>query len=107
MKYTVLAVGRIRPPFADDVAHYAKLLAGHAQVDLVEVREDEQVERRIPDARLPRAARRRAAGRYDSVAFARWLEERRQGGPRRLLRDRRAVRDSSSSAATSGSRSGR
>ena len=28
MKYTVLAVGRIRPPFADDSSHYAKLLAG-------------------------------------------------------------------------------
>ena len=48
MKYTVLAVGRLRPPFSDDVEHYRQMLAGHARVELVEVREDEQVERRIP-----------------------------------------------------------
>jgi 23S rRNA (pseudouridine1915-N3)-methyltransferase len=79
VKYTVLAVGRIKPPFSDDVAHYQRMLAGHAKVDLVEVREDEQVERRIP----PRGYRvlLDAAGRtYDSLAFARWLEERRQSG---------------------------
>ncbi len=78
MKYTVLAVGRIRPPFADDVEHYAKMLAGRARVELVEVAEDAQVERRIP----PRSYRvlLDAGGRtYDSVAFARWLEDRRQG----------------------------
>ena len=39
MKYTVVAVGKIRPPFADDVEHYAKLLAGKARVELVEVAE--------------------------------------------------------------------
>jgi 23S rRNA (pseudouridine1915-N3)-methyltransferase len=79
VKYMVLAVGRIRPPFADDVEHYAKMLSGHAKVDLVEVREDDQVERRIP----PRAYRVLLDSRgktYDSVAFARWLEDRRQAG---------------------------
>ncbi len=79
MKYTVLAVGRIRPPFADDLEHYARMLAGKARVELVEVREDEQVERRIP----PRSYRvlLDVRGRtYDSLAFARWLEQRRQGG---------------------------
>ena len=79
MKYTVLAVGRIRPPFSDDVQHYQRMLAGHAKVDLVEVREDEQVERRIP----PRSYRvlLDVNGRaYGSPAFARWLEDRRRGG---------------------------
>ena len=79
MKYTVLAVGRIRPPFADDVEHYAKMLSGKARVELVEVREDDDVERRIP----PRSFRvlLDAGGRtYDSPGFARWLERRRQGG---------------------------
>ncbi len=79
MKYTVLAVGRLRSPFADDVAHYHRMLTGKARVELVEVREDEQVERRIP----PRAytVLLDVTGRtYDSVAFARWLEDRRQGG---------------------------
>ena len=79
MKYTILAVGRLRAPFADDVAHYHRMLTGKARVELVEVREDEQLERRIP----PRSytVLLDSAGRtYDSVAFARWLEDRRQGG---------------------------
>jgi 23S rRNA (pseudouridine1915-N3)-methyltransferase len=79
MKYTVLAVGRVRPPFADDVEHYAKMLSGRARVELVEVSDDAHVERRIP----PRSHRvlLDAHGRtYDSVAFARWLEDRRRSG---------------------------
>jgi 23S rRNA (pseudouridine1915-N3)-methyltransferase len=79
VKYTVLAVGRVRPPFSDDVQHYQKMLAGHARVELVEVREDEQVERRIPE-RSYRVLLDAAGRAYDSVAFARWLEDRRQGG---------------------------
>ena len=79
MKYTVLAVGRIRPPFADDAEHYARLLAGHARVELIEVREDDAVARRLP----PRhhVVLLDVGGRtYDSVAFAQWLERRRQAG---------------------------
>jgi 23S rRNA (pseudouridine1915-N3)-methyltransferase len=79
VKYTVVAVGRIRPPFSDDLEHYSKMLAGHARVELIEVREDDQVERRIP----PRSYRvlLDVDGRtYDSLAFARWLEDRRRAG---------------------------
>ena len=79
MKYTVLAVGRIRPPFSDDLEHYAKMLSGHANVDLVEVKDEDHVERRIP--RNSYLVLLDAGGRtYDSVAFARWLEDRRRGG---------------------------
>jgi 23S rRNA (pseudouridine1915-N3)-methyltransferase len=49
VRITVVAVGKLRPPFADDVAHYSKMLAGHARMELVEVREDERAERRVPD----------------------------------------------------------
>jgi 23S rRNA (pseudouridine1915-N3)-methyltransferase len=79
VKYMVLAVGRIRAPFADDLAHYAKMLSGHAKVDMVEVRDEEQVERRIPRASYLVLLDSRGRT-YDSVAFARWLEDRRQGG---------------------------
>jgi len=79
VKYTVLAVGRIRPPFSDDLEHYAKMLSGHAKVDLVEVREGEHVERRIPRDSYLVLLDSRGKTR-DSVAFARWLEDRRQGG---------------------------
>ena len=49
MRIVVVAVGRLRPPFADDVQHYQKLLAGHTRLELVEVREDDHVARRLPE----------------------------------------------------------
>ena len=71
-----MAVGKVRPPFADDVAHYAKMLSGHAKMELIEVREDERAERRVPgDAYVSLLA---ADGdRLDSVGFARFIEQRR------------------------------
>ena len=79
MKCTVLAVGRLRPPYADDVEHYATLLSRYARLELVEVREDEQVERRIPERSYVVLLDDRGRS-FDSVAFSRWLEERRHGG---------------------------
>ena len=79
MKWTVLAVGRARPPYADDLAHYERLLTRQARVEVVEVREDEQLERRIPDRAwvclLDAGGRQRS-----SEAFADWVEGRRQAG---------------------------
>ena len=48
MRTTVLAVGRTQPPYADDVQHYQKLLARHTRLELVEVREEQRVDGRIP-----------------------------------------------------------
>ncbi|MGH2947135.1 MAG: 23S rRNA (pseudouridine(1915)-N(3))-methyltransferase RlmH [Solirubrobacteraceae bacterium] len=79
MRYTVLAVGRVRPPYSDDVQHYQRLLARHARVSLLEVREDERVERRIPD-RAYVSLLDAGGTAYSSEAFATWLEDRRQGG---------------------------
>jgi 23S rRNA (pseudouridine1915-N3)-methyltransferase len=79
MRCTVLAVGRLRPPYADDVAHYAKLLSRYVTLDLIDVREDEQVERRIPERAFVSLLDDRGSA-YDSVGFAGWLEERRQAG---------------------------
>jgi 23S rRNA (pseudouridine1915-N3)-methyltransferase len=79
LRILVLAVGRLRPPYADDVQHYQKLLAGHARVELVEVREDEQVARRIPDRCF--TVLLDAGGKtYDSEGFSEFLEQRRQSG---------------------------
>jgi 23S rRNA (pseudouridine1915-N3)-methyltransferase len=79
LKWTLLAVGRARPPYVDDVAHYERLLARQASVDVVEVRDDEQLERRIPErawvVRLDAGGRARS-----SEEFAAWVEERRQAG---------------------------
>jgi 23S rRNA (pseudouridine1915-N3)-methyltransferase len=79
MKVVVVSVGRLRPPFVDDVQHYARLLARHARLELIEVREDDAVSRRIPDRTFVSLL---ALGgeTYDSASFARWLEDRRQSG---------------------------
>jgi 23S rRNA (pseudouridine1915-N3)-methyltransferase len=79
MRISMIAVGRLRPPFQDDVEHYRKMLAGHAKVDIVEVREDEKVPPRIPDRAL--IVLLASDGReLSSEAFSEWLEERRQNG---------------------------
>jgi 23S rRNA (pseudouridine1915-N3)-methyltransferase len=79
VKWTVLAVGRARPPYADDLAHYERLLVKQARVEVVEVREDEQLERRIPERAwvclLDAGGRERS-----SEDFAAWVEGRRQAG---------------------------
>ena len=49
MRTLVLSVGRLRPPYADDVQHYQQLLARYARLELIEVREDQKIDGRIPD----------------------------------------------------------
>src|SRR3954462_10696302 len=80
MRISVIAVGRLRPPFQDDVEHYRRMLAGLPRVELIEVREDERVPQRIPErAHLVLLA---SEGReFDSVELSRWLAERPPGGP--------------------------
>lgn len=75
----MIAVGRLRPPYQDDVEHYRKLIGGHVRLELIEVREDEKVPPRIrerdyvvllsPDGRS-----------FDSHGFSGWMEERRRDG---------------------------
>jgi 23S rRNA (pseudouridine1915-N3)-methyltransferase len=79
MRISLIAVGRLRPPYQDDVEHYRKMLAGHAKVDLVEVREDEKVPPRIPDRAL--TVLLASDGQVlTSEEFSDWLEERRRDG---------------------------
>jgi 23S rRNA (pseudouridine1915-N3)-methyltransferase len=79
VRIVVVAVGRLRPPFADDVQHYQKLLARHARLELLEVREDEQVTRRLPERAFTSLLHRDGEA-MDSVRLSRFLEERRQSG---------------------------
>ena len=76
MKTSLLTVGRTRPPFADDVAHYRKLLSRYQAVELVEARDERDLLRKLPDdARLVAVD---AAGRgMDSLDWSRWLDQRR------------------------------
>jgi len=96
MKYTIVAVGKMRPPYVDDAEHYAKLLRGHARVEVVELKEDADVARRLPDR--AHVVLLDVGGReLSSEELAEWLEERRQsgldlcfvvGGPRGLSLER-------------------
>lgn len=79
MRIVVVAVGRLRPPFADDVQHYQKLLAGHTRLELVEVREGDRVVRRLPE-RAFISLLHLDGERPDSIQFSRFLEERRRSG---------------------------
>ena len=79
MRIIVLAVGRLRPPYADDVQHYLKLLARHARVEMIEVREEERLAGRIPDRAFVSLLAREGQ-QFDSLSFARFLEDRRMAG---------------------------
>jgi 23S rRNA (pseudouridine1915-N3)-methyltransferase len=54
VRLIVVCVGKIRPPFADDVAHYERLLARHARMDTIELpesdpgREAQAILKRVP-----------------------------------------------------------
>ena len=79
MRLIVLAVGRLRPPYADDVQHYLKMLARHARVEMIEVRQEERLAGRIPDRAFV-SLLSRDGEQFDSLSFARFLEDRRQAG---------------------------
>jgi 23S rRNA (pseudouridine1915-N3)-methyltransferase len=52
VRLVVITVGKARPPFADDVDHYTRLLARHArleQVELAEGADPAAILRRVPD----------------------------------------------------------
>ncbi|HEY1523910.1 MAG TPA: 23S rRNA (pseudouridine(1915)-N(3))-methyltransferase RlmH [Solirubrobacteraceae bacterium] len=79
MRIIVVAVGRLRPPFADDVQHYQKLLGRHARLESIEVREGEQVGSRLPE-RAFICLLDRDGQAMDSIAFSAFIEARRQEG---------------------------
>jgi 23S rRNA (pseudouridine1915-N3)-methyltransferase len=79
MRIVILAIGRLREPFADDVAHYEKLLSRYARVEVVEIEDDQRLAKRIPD-RAHVVLLDEGGDTYDSVGFSRWLEQRRQSG---------------------------
>jgi 23S rRNA (pseudouridine1915-N3)-methyltransferase len=79
VRILVLAVGRLRPPFVDDVEHYAKLLGGHTRLELVELREDGKLAGRIPE-RAHVVLLDSGGRQFSSEELAEWLEQRRQAG---------------------------
>ncbi len=86
MRLIVLAVGRLRPPYADDVQHYVKLLTRYARLELVEVRDDALLPGRLPQGPAgggpgPYVSLLHSTGEsFSSEAFAGFLEQRRRSG---------------------------
>jgi 23S rRNA (pseudouridine1915-N3)-methyltransferase len=79
VRVIVLAVGRLRPPYADDVQHYQRLIAGLARLELIEVREDQQVAKRVPERAFVSVLDSEGET-MDSIAFSGFLEKRRHEG---------------------------
>jgi 23S rRNA (pseudouridine1915-N3)-methyltransferase len=76
VKTTLLVIGRVQAQFADADAHYRKLLERYQPVGVVEARDDEDLIRKLPpDGRL--VALDRGGQALDSMAWSRWLDERR------------------------------
>jgi 23S rRNA (pseudouridine1915-N3)-methyltransferase len=92
LKTTLIAVGKVKAPFAEADAHYRKLLQRQQAVEVIEVRDELNIEGRIP-ARAHVIAMDRGGRAMSSRAWSQWLSERRidardlcflVGGPRGL-----------------------
>jgi len=79
MKITVLAVGRIRDPFADAEAHYTKMLRTKQSVEVVEVKDDDALARRIDD-NSHLVALDFDGPQMSSENWAAWLDRKRHQG---------------------------
>lgn len=79
MRLILIGEGRLRAPHLEAIEHYRALLSRHAPVDLAPVRDAEAVARRLPEGAC--VCLLDSEGRaHDSVAFSRFLEQRRMEG---------------------------
>ncbi len=79
MKITVLAVGKVRPPFTEPEAHYLKLTRPRQPVEVVEVKDDAALIRRADNgSRL--VALEFGGTQMSSEQWASWLDRRRHEG---------------------------
>jgi 23S rRNA (pseudouridine1915-N3)-methyltransferase len=76
LRTLLIAVGKVKAPFAEADAHYRKLLQRHQPVEVIEVRDDVNLAGRVPK-RGHVVALDRGGRALNSKAWARWLSERR------------------------------
>jgi 23S rRNA (pseudouridine1915-N3)-methyltransferase len=79
MRTLIVAVGRLRPPYQDDVQHYRKMLARYANVEAIELRDEEKVTGRIPDDAY-KVLLSSDGQQMDSIEFSKFIDERRHSG---------------------------
>ena len=98
MKATVVVVGKVKAPFAEADAHYRKMLQRHQPMDVIEVRDEVNIEGRIP-RRSHVIALDRGGRALSSKAWASWLSIDAQdlcfliGGPEGLSARTMALAD--------------
>jgi 23S rRNA (pseudouridine1915-N3)-methyltransferase len=76
VKVSVIAVGKAKAPFAEADAHYLKMLGRHQPVEMIEVRDELNIEGRIPQ-RSHVVVLDRGGKAMGSRSWAAWLSERR------------------------------
>jgi 23S rRNA (pseudouridine1915-N3)-methyltransferase len=91
LRIALVCIGKVRPPFADDVAHYERLLRPQARLETGELPEGKgdpaqamasearALLRCVPD-RAYLCALDRTGEEMPSERLAEWLEDRRQAG---------------------------
>jgi 23S rRNA (pseudouridine1915-N3)-methyltransferase len=79
VRLIVVGEGRLRAPYVDDMEHYARLLARYARLESIERRSAESVARRVPSGAFVSLLDAQGSS-YDSLQFARLLEDRRSSG---------------------------
>lgn len=77
MKISILAVGKGKVPYLDDIDHYLRLLSRYVKLDLVEVRDDQQLIKRLPQRAYTVLLAERGR-QYDSLEFSQFIEARQQ-----------------------------
>lgn len=76
MNVTLIVVGKVKEPFVTVDAHYRKMLGRHQSVEVIEVRDELNIEGRIPK-RSHVVALDRGGRPMSSRGWAAWLSERR------------------------------
>jgi 23S rRNA (pseudouridine1915-N3)-methyltransferase len=76
VKVHLITVGKAKAPFLEADAHYRKMLQRHQPVEVIEVRDEANIEGRLPK-RAHVVALDRGGKSMSSRAWANWLEERR------------------------------
>jgi 23S rRNA (pseudouridine1915-N3)-methyltransferase len=76
VRTVLLTVGRAQAPFIESASHYRKLLGRYQPVEVVEARDADDLVYRLPDEGRVVAIDREGT-QLDSLAWSRWLDERR------------------------------
>lgn len=79
MRLIVIGEGRLRAPYLDDVEHYKTLLSRYASLELAPQRDAQAVARRVPEGAFVCLLAAEGSA-YQSVAFSRFIEQRRMEG---------------------------